>query len=402
MPLKCRFERVSTGAPVLHKVDPSLAKVPQNVPADAAPLSSPTLKTRKSKKAMSPALMDSPFISFRPFKSVSASPHTSCKTGAPRMLGAAPPKAQQLSSSPKPTRTMVAACMEMRSREASGQMLESAQLAETPTKWNRKMELERAKRLGVTTIKRPSKPMPATIEEELPTAASDWEALPSGTRLRVWWAGSDEYFECTILNWRVAIGDGGELFYTHRCLYDNGIFDHDLSKVDFEVIDVAHAWTFGDDDDAQSDEDEDEDEVVEQFSAPEDGDAELSPRRKWLLKQETKLLKYQEEIENADIATPMAKDEAELANGAGAKVVPRGRLALRRLRMPNNPTDKACVTPRLTSFRPGAEMGVADTFRGCDTVRIVNPSDVAISYRMMTGEIPAPSEGGLPTVPEQS
>ena len=44
-----------------------------------------------------------------------------------------------------------------------------------------------------------------------------WERLPSGTKLRVWWDGSDDYFTCKILDWRVAHGDNGGLVYTHRC-----------------------------------------------------------------------------------------------------------------------------------------------------------------------------------------
>ena len=42
-------------------------------------------------------------------------------------------------------------------------------------------------------------------------AAADWEALPAGTRLSVWWAGNDEYFECTILDWHVVVGEDGSL-----------------------------------------------------------------------------------------------------------------------------------------------------------------------------------------------
>ena len=92
----------------------------------------------------------------------------------------------------------------------------------------------------------------------------------------------------------------------------------------------------------------------------------------------------QEDLENADIATPMDKGEQQ-----AARVAVRGRLALRRLRLPNNETDQACVTPRLTSFRPAGEKTGADTFRGLDTVRIVDPSDGAISYRLMTGGLAA-------------
>ena len=150
-------------------------------------------------------------------------------------------------------------------------------------------------------IKRPPKPTPAKLPDELPVAAPDWEALPSGTRLRVWWEGSQEYFECTILNWRVAIGEDGTLFYTHRCMYENGVFDHDLANVDFEVIDVAHAWTFGEDDPDASDGEEEEEEEAEAdgtsdeqtYGTNVDGVDELSPRRRWLAKQEAKLASYQ-------------------------------------------------------------------------------------------------------------
>ena len=56
-------------------------------------------------------------------------------------------------------------------------------------------------------------------------------------------AGNDEYFECTIKDWHVAVGGDGQLFYTHRCEYEGGTFDHDLSKATFEVIEVAQAKT---------------------------------------------------------------------------------------------------------------------------------------------------------------
>ena len=160
-------------------------------------------------------------------------------------------------SSPKPTRAMVAALMEMKPNERGGRMLDIADLADTPSKWNREMELRRTKRLAKEIIKKPPPPTPAAAGDDVPQAAPDFEALPSGTRLRVWWEGSCDYFECIILNWRVAIGEDGDLFYTHRCQYDGGIFDHDLSKASFEVIDVAHAWTLGIDDPDAGDDDDD-------------------------------------------------------------------------------------------------------------------------------------------------
>lgn len=315
---------------------------------------------------------------------------------------------------------MVAACMEMRGREAAGQMLESADLADSPSSWKRKHELARIKRL-YPSIKQPPPPTPAKPSESQPSAAPEWEALPSGTRLRVWWEGSGEYYECTILNWRVAVGDDGALFYTHRCLYDSGIFDHDLAKAEFEVLDVAHAWMHADDEDEEGMGASD---IIElgaladggapSYGTNVDGIEELSPRRKWLAMQEARLLAFQEELENADIATPIGKP---LALAAGEKKPAlRGRVALRRLRMPNGEREKAFVTPRLTSFRPGA----ADTFRIPETVRIifplpprvdsllsspvdrelsllqvriVDPSDAKISYRVMTSELASIDSG---------
>ena len=44
-----------------------------------------------------------------------------------------------------------------------------------------------------------------------------WERLPSGTALSVWWSGSEDYFECKILDWRVKYNDDGQLVYSHRC-----------------------------------------------------------------------------------------------------------------------------------------------------------------------------------------
>ena len=44
-----------------------------------------------------------------------------------------------------------------------------------------------------------------------------WERLPSGTPLKVYWEGSDAYYDCKILDWRVGYSDEKELIYTHRC-----------------------------------------------------------------------------------------------------------------------------------------------------------------------------------------
>ena len=59
--------------------------------------------------------------------------------------------------------------------------------------------------------------LPAPAQAPKALAAPDWEALPAGTKLRVWWAGDEEYHDCTIKDWHVAVREDGELFYTHRC-----------------------------------------------------------------------------------------------------------------------------------------------------------------------------------------
>ena len=222
---------------------------------------------------------------------------------------------------------------------------------------SKQMAMKRMAELA-KAVKKPAPPTP----EKMP--APDFEALPSGTRLRVWWEGSQEYYECTILNWRVAISEDGSLFYTHRCRYEGGTFDHDLAKADFEVIDVESAWTFdADDDEGECLAGEEEEDVVEAAATTGPDGELLSPRRRWLAKQESKLTMFQEELENADIGTPVKEP---------GQTVTRGRLALRRIRLPNAPQDKACMTPRLT-------LPLDD----CD-IKIVDPSDAAISYRLCT------------------
>ena len=62
-----------------------------------------------------------------------------------------------------------------------------------------------------------------------------WERLQSGMKLRVWWEGCEEWFECTLLGFRVGYNASQEVVYTHRCQYDSGIMEHDLSKTEFEV-----------------------------------------------------------------------------------------------------------------------------------------------------------------------
>ena len=73
-----------------------------------------------------------------------------------------------------------------------------------------------------------------------------WDLLPSGTVLRVWWAGNEDYFECTILDWSVDIdAETGKVRYMHRCDYDGGVFVHDLSDVQYEVVRAPSTRTPG-------------------------------------------------------------------------------------------------------------------------------------------------------------
>lgn len=66
-----------------------------------------------------------------------------------------------------------------------------------------------------------------------------WECLPAGTALRVWWDGCDEAYHCRILDWRVSLSEERALLYTHRCQYEGGVIEHDLSKTEFEVCDPS-------------------------------------------------------------------------------------------------------------------------------------------------------------------
>lgn len=47
-------------------------------------------------------------------------------------------------------------------------------------------------------------------------------AHPPGTRLRVWWESSDQWYECTVASVRVARAMDGTCTYTHACNYEGG------------------------------------------------------------------------------------------------------------------------------------------------------------------------------------
>ena len=156
----------------------------------------------------------------------------------------------------------------------------------------------------------------------------------------------------------------GRLFYTHRCEYEYGTYDHDLSTQSFEVLEVAPLGQ--------------EAAAGALSAAAGDGapstaaDATVTPKRRWLAKQEQELLNFSEELENADIATPVSARQNVL----------RGRLALRRVSQPN----VLDLTPRQQT--PRAADG---------SVLIVDPSDGAVTYRMPVGIATTPRSALLRT-----
>ena len=317
-----------------------------------------------------------------------AAPGASKKGVASKRTGKQYGSAVQLKGSKgKMTKEMRAALLELEARgeltDADAALLYPELEEEEPEAeaWNADKELERTKALA-DKVKKPPLPknvfigagLPATARAPKALAAPDWEALPSGTRLRVLWAGNDEYFECTIKDWHVAVGVDGKLFYTHRCEYEGGTFDHDLSQQTFEVIEVA-----------------------QQAAArtprggvlpltPREGSLKktalngstpsslynnnympLSPRRKWLAQQEKELRHFSEELEQADIGTPLEVHTGEKQNH-------RARLALRRIRQPGMETPR---TPRGNENEDGS------------AVEMVDPSDITYRLGAIGGATPA-------------
>ena len=69
-------------------------------------------------------------------------------------------------------------------------------------------------------------------------AAAGQQCLPVGTTLEVYWTGSDEYYKCKVIGHRAhpALDAATPGQFMHRCEYDDGIVEHDLSTTDYEVI----------------------------------------------------------------------------------------------------------------------------------------------------------------------
>lgn len=62
------------------------------------------------------------------------------------------------------------------------------------------------------------------------------EVVPIGSVLSVYWPGSDESYEATVVAYR-AIYEGDEpVSFKHKCEYEMGCFCHDLSEVSYTKI----------------------------------------------------------------------------------------------------------------------------------------------------------------------
>ena len=157
-----------------------------------------------------------------------------------------------------------------------------------------------------------------------------WERLQAGTRLRVWWDGSEEYFPCVMLGFRVAYNDDREVVYTHRCQYENGVIEHDLSKTEFEVCDEEVDGLEVDGPQGGVGIDHEVPAAIARIHAE-------TPRRRWLSRQEGTAAASDELLEQ-DRLEQEAVDGLESARAgsdgaAGHDVAAlRGKETLRRLR----------------------------------------------------------------------
>ena len=79
-------------------------------------------------------------------------------------------------------------------------------------------------------------------------AAAGRKILPVGTSLRVYWAGSDEWYDTKVLGHRAQLVneqllDGqlidGFLTFKHQCEYDGGTIEHDFGQQEYEVINLG-------------------------------------------------------------------------------------------------------------------------------------------------------------------
>ena len=68
-------------------------------------------------------------------------------------------------------------------------------------------------------------------------AAAQRVLLKEGTRLSVYWPGSEEWFETRVLGHRATVDpESGLLTFKHQCLYEGGNIEHDLGKTEYELV----------------------------------------------------------------------------------------------------------------------------------------------------------------------
>ena len=83
-------------------------------------------------------------------------------------------------------------------------------------------------------------------------AAAERDILPLGTTLRIWWEGSDDWFQSKVVGHRAQLTNGkfvdgevldGVLIFKHLCEYEGGELEHDLGHMEYEIIQLARSET---------------------------------------------------------------------------------------------------------------------------------------------------------------
>lgn len=70
--------------------------------------------------------------------------------------------------------------------------------------------------------------------------AAKRDLIPVGSSIKVYWAGSDTWFETTIIGHRAQLWEE-QLRFRHRCDYDGGEVEHDLGETAYEVIELTES-----------------------------------------------------------------------------------------------------------------------------------------------------------------
>ena len=65
-------------------------------------------------------------------------------------------------------------------------------------------------------------------------SAANREILPVGSTLSVYWEGSDDWYDTTVLGHKAQLVEGS-LAFKHECEYDGGAIDHDLGHTEYEI-----------------------------------------------------------------------------------------------------------------------------------------------------------------------